>query len=290
MDYIITIPIADDVWTDEVPRPQPSVLMNTNGIQNAYLTTTTEGWPVSRDIVGMWDEYSGEPLGAIAAAYNDWIRPLGNDNGMATGFLDSMRWQGHSEPKFIEFEQPDPELPPTVAERYPDYRRPFTLQIERTFITDDGFPQIPHGWKVTMLSEDPLRDITARAIGIYNDSGGYLYTTGAFIDDGTGTYFTECPVGQRTADEVQINFKLLLGSAPEGAWVLPVGDEGDARQFWADDQQPSVMDIDGDGNPDVRVDFPGSRSIGSPRITSDDDSINIDIDGDGDADIVIPKP
>ena len=225
MDYIITIPIADDVWTDEVPRPQPSVLMATNGIDNAYLTTNNTGWPVSMLQVGAWDEYTGEPLGAIDSAYTDWIRPLGNDAGVATGHLDSMRWQGHSEPKYFE-----------TDERYPAYNRPFSLQIERTLITDDGFPHIPHGWKVTMVSDDPLRDITARAIGIYNDAGGYLYTTGAFIDNGSGIFFTECPVGQRKASEERINFKLLLGSAPEGAWSLAIGDETDTREFWAGDQ------------------------------------------------------
>jgi hypothetical protein len=234
MDYIITIPIADDVWTEEVPRPQPSALMATNATDNAYLTTNNTGWPVSMVQVGSWDEYTGEPMSVITSDYADWIRPLGNDDGVATGFLDSMRWQGHSEPKWFQYDDTDPG--DVQAERYPAYQRPFTLQIERTFINDDGFPQIPHGWKVTMLSADPLRDITARAIGIYNDAGDYLYTTGAFIDDGTGTYFTECPVGQRTADEVQINFKLLLGSAPEGAWTLPVGQGSDAREFWSSDQ------------------------------------------------------
>jgi hypothetical protein len=234
MDYIITIPIADDVWTDEAPRPEPSVLMASNGTDNAYLTTNPDGWPVSMVQVGSWDEYTGEPMSPISSAYTGWIRPLGNEDGMATGFLDSMRWQGHSEPKFFTYDDTDPEN--IVAERYPSDNRPFSLKIERTLITDDGFPQIPHGWKVTMLSADPLRDITARAIGIYNDAGAYLYTTGAFIDDGTGTYFTECPVGQRTADEVQINFKLLLGSAPEGEWVLTVGKSDTTAEFWATDQ------------------------------------------------------
>ena len=89
-----------------------------------------------------------------------------------------------------------------------------------------------------MLSEDPLRDITARAIGIYTDADVYLYTTGAFIDDGNGTFFTECPVGQRTADEVDIYFKLLLGSAPEGAWTVPVGNADSEALFWSSDQTP----------------------------------------------------
>lgn len=235
-DKIITITIVDDdLFDEENPRPSPSVLMAENATERAYLTHSSADWSgVTHDVVGEWDETTGEPLGLIGLAYADWIRPFGNEDGVATGNLDSMRWQGHPEPKWYEYDDTDPENIQT--QRYPDTNMPFTLQIERTFIDDDGFPQIPHGWKVTMLSADPLRDITARAIGIYDDNDNYLYTTGAFINDGTGTYFTECPVGQRTADEVRINFKLLLGSAPEGAWVLPIGQASDSRQFWATDQ------------------------------------------------------
>lgn len=235
MDKIITIAIVDDVWTDENSRPAPSVLMAENATDRAYLSHSNADWSgVTHTVVGEWDEITGAPAGPIDLAYQDWIRPFGNEDGIATGNLDSMRWQGHAEPKWYDYDDTDPE--DIQTRRYPVTTMPFTLQIERTLITDDGFPHIPHGWKVTMLSEDPLRDITARAIGIYDANDNYLYTTGAFIDDGTGTYFTECPVGQRTADEVDIHFKLLLGSAPEGAWSLPIGKDTDARQFWASDQ------------------------------------------------------
>jgi len=212
--------------------------MAEEGLERAYLCSDTDmaDWPGTARLVGAWGD-EGEPLTTITSDYEAWIRPLGNEAGMATGNLDSMRWQGHPEEKLFEYTpDPDPELPPLVEERYPSTNRPFTLQIERTLITDDGFPHIPHGWKVTMLSDDPLRDITARAIGIYNSSGGYLYTTGAFIDDGSGTFFTECPVGQRTADEADIFFKLLLGASPEGAWDLLIGSPDSDRLFWLADQ------------------------------------------------------
>lgn len=225
------------VWTEENPQPSQSVLMAEYLDKQAYLTTTPDEF--TGIILGAWDSETGlqegqtyndlgdivgTPTHPIQPNYLTYVRPLGNEDGIATGVLDSMRFQGHVEPKYVEEDK-----------RYPSTNAPFSLRIERQLILDDGFPHIPNGWKVTMISDDPERDITARAIGIYDSNGNYLYTTGAFVPDGL-TYSTVCPVGQRTADEQQINFKLLLGSAPEGAWTLPVGKEDDTRQFWEGDQ------------------------------------------------------
>jgi hypothetical protein len=85
-----------------------------------------------------------------------------------------------------------------------------------------------------MISDDPARDITARAIGIYTDTWAYQYTTGAFVDDGSGNFYTECPIGQRTADPDPVYFALLLGAAQEGRWVLD-GTTSES-QFWSSDQ------------------------------------------------------
>jgi hypothetical protein len=186
-------------------------------------------WPVTAFVLGQW-EPNGQPI-SMHADYQLW-RPLGNDNGVATGDLTGQGRQGWAY-RYQEYNDADPEN--IVTSLYPITNMPFELKIERQYIDDDGFPQIPHGWKVTMISEDPQRDITARGIGVYDANWNYLYTTGSFVPDGN-TYSTVCPVGQRTADEVDVYFKLLLGSAPEGEWVLPVGQQEDLRQFWAADQ------------------------------------------------------
>ena len=85
-------------------------------------------------------------------------------------------------------------------------------------------------------TSDPARDITARGIGIYSDPDwtSYLYTTGSFVDDGSGNYYTECPVGQRTAAPDPVYFALHLGAAQEGTWQL-IGDV-EERQFWGGNQ------------------------------------------------------
>ena len=107
-DFIIAVSIADTVWDEDPesgtynPQPQPSVEMARNATHVAYLSGTDTGWPVSSVIVGEWAVATGEPLRAITSAYTDWIRPLGNVSGAATGPLDSMKWQGHPEEKFFE--------------------------------------------------------------------------------------------------------------------------------------------------------------------------------------------
>ncbi len=55
--------------------------------------------------------------------------------------------------------------------------------------------------------------VNALAIAIYDSSGVYLYTTGALIDTGHGSWFTECPAGQADATPENVYYKWLLGSA-----------------------------------------------------------------------------
>jgi hypothetical protein len=244
MDYIISIlATTDDLYDEDNPRPGPSVLMAENLTHRAYLYSgDSPAWPDST-IVGSWDadtglqegqsydaqgDVIGTPTYPVTADYTDWIRPLGNDSGRATGLLDSLRWAGHSEPKFL-----------TDDNRYTATDSPFTLRITRVEHTaPDPFPG--WGWTVEMLSDDPLRDITARAVGIYSDPEctAYLYTTGAFIQDGShdNNYYTECPVGQRQPSPDQVNFALLLGAAQEGFFNLPEGGGDTDALFWSHDQ------------------------------------------------------
>jgi len=88
-----------------------------------------------------------------------------------------------------------------------------------------------------MVSDDPVRDITARAVGIYSDPEctAYLYTTGAFVNEG-GTYLTRCPPGQVQPTAAQVNFALLLGSAQEGFFNIPEGAATVEALFWSKNQ------------------------------------------------------
>lgn len=298
IDRIYGIATATALWQndselpDYFPFPSQSVEISTNTTESAYLVGEDgfTAWDdlVTNDgayIIGSWDsdnglqegEYYdidgttvlGAPAHPATADYTTWVRPLGNDAGKATGVLDSPRWQGHAEQKFLE-----------ANERYPSTKKPFSLMIQRQNIgvgapdwdsltqyttgdyaksggatwqaSQDSLNQTPYGgspywtfintpgwgWKVTMLSDDPVRDITARAVGVYSDAEctSYLYTTGAFVDDGGGTYFTECPVGQRTATPDQVNFALLLGAAQEGYFNLSDGGDSTEALFWSSDQ------------------------------------------------------
>lgn len=170
--------------------------------------------------------------------------------GIASDSIQINTYQGHLQRKV----QVDPvynedEIPPYMPE-YPSNNQPFSLRITRTYITDDGYPEIPWGWTVEMLSNDPNRDITARAIGVYENNGNYLYTTGAFVlmdfDDidihgnpvVVQRYASVCPVGQRKANPETVYFKLLLGSAPEGSWNFNDLNEGavQTKLFWEFDK------------------------------------------------------
>ena len=216
----------------------------------------------------------GTPTHPVTVDYATWIRPLGNDSGRATGLLDATRWAGHSEEKFL-FE--DNRYTPTdspftleiIRQDYGSEALPWdvaTVYSTGEFATSGGMWQSlqdnnvgntpfggspfwefinqsgPWGWVVQMLSDDPGRDITARAIGVYTDPDATIfeYTTGAFINDGKygDIYYTECPPGNRAATSAPVYYALLLGSAQEGIFQLDgldVGDEATAL-FWSADQ------------------------------------------------------
>ena len=238
------------ILTASVPPilPPQSVQIASNASESAYLVGSGgfAAWEaLTSTMVGSWDSetglqegqtYSadspsgivGTPTHPVTADYADWIRPLGNDAGRATGLLDAMRWQGHAEEKYLQDDK-----------RYPDTNAPFTLRLERV-LHPGGEPEYPvagWGWTVTMVSADPVRDITARGIGIYSDPEctAFLYTTGSFnLED--GEYKTHCPPGQVQPTDAQVNFALLLGSAQEGFFNIPEGAGEAEALFWSKDQ------------------------------------------------------
>jgi len=270
------------------PIPPQTALAATNGADYAYLVGEggfTE-WDAIGTIVGSWSQATGlqegesfdgetvigTPTHPITADFLDWIQPLGNIEGRATGFIDSLRWQGHVEQKYVEQDH-----------RYPSTDSPFVLELIRQdygstaeawdtntvyaegdfatsggmwrslqdgnqgntpfggspfweFINQSGF----WGWVVKMISADPERDITARGIGIYTDPECtvFQYTTGAFVNDGKygDVFYTECPPGNRLANPDQVNFALLLGSAQEGYFNLPANSDVTEALFWSANQ------------------------------------------------------
>jgi len=221
-----------------------------------------------------YDEFGmviGTPTHPVTADYATWIRPLGNDAGRATGILDATRWQGHVEQKFLETDNRYPATNrPFTLEIYRENigadAQPWsavTQYFTGDYVTSggstwkalqDNLNQTPFGgspfwefintpgwgWSVVMLSADPLRDITARGIGVYSDPEctAFLYTTGSFVQDGShnNNFYTECPAGQRTPAPAQVNFALLLGSAQEGYFNLPEGGDDVEALFWSSDQ------------------------------------------------------
>jgi hypothetical protein len=290
-DFYITLLTAD------IPDPIPpqSVLVTEYGLNSCYLYTSATDplpdWPVGTSILAAWEDTGlqtgetydtqdppqvvGSPTYPIQSDYWDFVRPLGNEVGRATGPLRTLRWQGHPEVRFAI----------TDTSEYPSTNEPFGLEIQRQdygstalpwdiatvyatgdfatsggmwrslqdgnvgntpfggspfweFINQSGF----WGWVVFMLSDDPNRAINARAIGIYTDPECtiFQYTTGAFINDNKygDVFYTECPPGNRVSTNAQVNFALLLGAAQEGWMNLPEGGDGETNDslYWAADQ------------------------------------------------------
>jgi len=293
VDTIIALNASEAIWDDLNPQPAQSVKMaayNDGVDKEAYLAANSDiaDWPASAYIVGAWDDATGlqagetydpntgdvigSPLFPVQSDYADYIRPLGNQAGRATGLLDSLRWAGHPEQKFL-FED----------YRYTPINSPFTLEIIRQDYGSDALPwdngttyqtgdfatsggmwvslqdgnigntpfggspfwefinqSGPWGWVVKMLSDDPSRDITSRAIGVYSDPECtiFQYTTGTYINDGKygDVYYTECPSGNRLTNLEQVNFALLLGSAQEGFMNLPIESDVNTSLYWSSDQ------------------------------------------------------
>jgi hypothetical protein len=217
----------------------------------------------------------GTPTFPINPLYWDWVNTLGNAAGRATNTLRVVRWQGAPAKKQAvtdTSEYPATDSPFTLEIQRQDYgstaqpwdnseiystgefvtsggmwkslqdnnqgNTPFGGSPFWEFINQSGF----WGWVVFMVSADPLRDIAARAVGIYTDPECtiFQYTTGAFINDGKygDRFYTECPPGNRLATSAQVNFALLLGSAQEGWMNLPEGGDGEINVslYWAADQ------------------------------------------------------
>lgn len=239
----------------EIPQANSAFVgVLARGVKVYLLPNIDDG---SATLVGQWDN-DGTLVFIDQTVYTE-LRPLGNEEinlydgdgnitgtktGIATDHLDIVHYQGHIQKKVQASAVEN-----TLAE-YPSDNQPFKLKITRTQILDDGFPHIPWRWTIVMLSNDPLRDIIVRAIGVYNENGTYLGTTGSFVlmdfeelDDEdepviVQRYGCECPAVFWKAEPETIYFKLLYSGQPEGEWQLIDLDEGatQTRLFWNGDQ------------------------------------------------------
>ena len=300
IDLIISLPTAD-IPVDLPPgtNPNPMMVYNRDATDfTAYLSQAAIGaWPGSAILIQAWDTnqargkgylqrgqsygigdvVEGTPDQPLHPDYFAFIRPLGNQSGVATGFLDTVRWQGHPEAKFTNDDN-----------RYQTSDMPFDLKFTRENIgadapvwssivpyftgdyvqsplgttwqaSQDSLDETPFGgspfwdfinspgwgWRAEIMSEDPLRDIQARAIAIYSDPAwtAFVYTSGAFtLDGGTGLYTSVTPDGQRTATPDPVYYSLLWGSLQEGNWQLINQNEGgfETREHWFLDQGSSA--------------------------------------------------
>ena len=328
LDRIYKILTVDAIWQNDPdlplynPQPPQSVLIATDVTNSAYLVGEagfTDWDALTSTIVGSWDSSTGlqegesydtneppnvigTPTHPVTIDYATWIRPLGNESGIATGLLDSMRWAGHREEKFLldDFRYTAADAPFTLrftreaigigALAWDSLTQYFTgdfvTHIGSTWVaSQDSLNQSPFGgsafwdlvsapgwgWKAEVLSDDPLRDITARAIAIYSDPAwtAFLYTTGAFSLDGTtGLYTAVCPPGNRTATPDPVYYSLLWGSIQEGNWqhIDPADLSTEDRLHWAGDQGQAGFFgvVDNSGPTPVITDAEPAQTIYSP--------------------------
>lgn len=109
-----------------------------------------------------------------------------------------------------------PPLAPGVTP--PDYKS-FTVTVVR----EPGW-QENMGFKVTLNSGHEDFVPASLSLGVYDnpDCQDYEYTTGAFTDEGDGTWSATCPAGHEPGDGA-INFGILYSGQPVQCWTMPQG-------------------------------------------------------------------
>jgi hypothetical protein len=291
LDRIYKILTADAQWDDLNPKPPQSVEIATNAPDEAYLVGSGGfiDWDaLTSTIVGSWDSETGlqegqsydngnvigTPTHPVTADYTGWIRPLGNKDRWATGVLDSTRWAGHSEQKFLQDD-----------ERYTNTDSPFFINIVRDDnrvgpLWDSGVAynendkvtwddkgwnstananlnnepgtspprweeiESGYGWTATMLKASTSRpSIVNYKVGIYPDDtmtpGAEIYFTGAFQDMGGSVFQSSAPAGQWTLNPDDVYYSLIFSPGPdaqEGIFSMLVGQNDVSAEFWSHDQ------------------------------------------------------
>ena len=260
----VLLAYATEQPVDPYTNLQPSGTYN-DGTSDWWLYLCTEILTADK-VIGAWefdgtvlvtdtDPNTGEPTDyyPIHPDYEAFIRPLGNatvtefdedgnpistTEGVATDSLDYHHWYGNTQ----RFLQAVPAV--DTAPQYPETEQPIVLTMERWFDTTPGWEG--HAWRATIEFSDPTRPPDARAIGIYSDTWGYLYSTGALVWTDTGEvdaegnpifkWQTQTPVGRATAAPEPVYYALLFGSAQEGRMVLEADTESRQDFYWEENQ------------------------------------------------------
>ena len=215
----------------------------------------------------------GTPTFPLQPDYFAYIRPVGNQNGRATGELDSIRWAGHPPAKWSEDDH-----------RYLSTDDPFTLTITRDDNTGPDWDSVTTyvlgfkvmhngqgyqsqqnnninrepgaagsgpwwavtefgwGWTATMIepsvSQGPITGYNIRAYPTAECvPGTQLYTSGNFAN-GSGAFTTSCPSGNWTPTPDAVNLALIFvggGNSQNGIIIMDVGVDEVTAEFWSHD-------------------------------------------------------
>lgn len=218
----------------------------------------SQHWILTTDAgIYLGDGYSPAPDGAIIIIEQDGvvldraeylaIRPLGNENGQATGSLDYQHFAGAAR-RVMNPAATDP-----VERAYPPDNLPFAIEVRHKEFTGNANPEWDGwGWRAEIVGGAASRDPAARAIGIYSDPEclNYLYTTGAFTQqssawqtDAAGepltvwaTEYNPGLLGYPNDAKAPVHHACLLGSAQEGHATLWPDQVSAYHEFWDHDQ------------------------------------------------------
>lgn len=98
----------------------------------------------------------------------------------------------------------------TLPKPPPDERQTYTIfeEDQDPFVFTRYEDQWGFRWRMDLTRESANN----LALYIQDSDGNYLYTTGALIDNGDGTFYTECPAGQADPTPEDVYFHWILGS------------------------------------------------------------------------------
>jgi hypothetical protein len=272
-----TVYAADDGGTITAYLVGPGGFAEWDALLTAYIVgawdmdqEATDGYLQAGQTFDGGGSIIGTPTYPLQPDYTAYIRPLGNKAGRATGALDSVRWAGHPEAKWLNDD-----------DRYTVDDHPFTLHVVReentypawdsgttyalgdktmhagtgwqsqqinTLTHEPGQPgsgpwwlatEFGWGWTCTVIPPlDTQRDIQNRKVTVYTELEciNVLYSTGSF-NDVAGTWTTVAPSGNWTATPDDVYFALTtVGNVQEGCWSLLDGSDETTAEFWDHDQ------------------------------------------------------
>jgi len=229
--YLIALPTPIEPVVSR-PEMMPVTSYTSDQKWHVYISSsdTTADYAGSK-LIGGWDE-EGNAITAIDPDFAEYLQPAGLIDGEAPTTLAINNWLGAKPERAVQETPVEGTLP-----QFPVDAQPYQVTVTRTEILDDGFSHIPHGFRFRIEFAAPDTEPTARSFGVYADEActQYLWTPGAFTLQGEGEeaqWVIDCPVGQRTAEQQEWHFAMLLGAAQVGRFTLPVGQQSTTRYFF----------------------------------------------------------